>query len=288
MGQPGKRDALAPDRASKRPGTVLPSLYTIIQAAQLPHPANCRIHHSECPGKRPSDIRKWCVSERAHEKSDAEVCGGCSSCPSEYSVRLLAAKRCRPGGVLSEFAARSEFQPDEVPRYWFGDPTLPLAISSALWFSFTGPRWTPLSDQCTLSSSSAFLQSLPQHDLASQPQPVGSSHGLSLPTALQGLEVHLPRALPEPATFRPQGLVTLSAGYSLRARAGLFSCRRRSWDSPFGAFSSGKVSAAFPGGRTHAPFIPSVSPGAEALGRPNEPRPLGFDPSRSPSRPPQG
>lgn len=62
------------------------------------------------------------------------------------------------------------------------------------------------------------------------------------------------------ATFRPQGLVTLSAVYSLRARAGLVSCRRRSWDSPFGAFSSRKVSAAFPGGRTHMPFLPSVFP----------------------------
>jgi hypothetical protein len=39
--------------------------------------------------------------------------------------------------------------------------------------------------------------------------------------------------------------VTLSAVYSLRARAGLFSCRRRSWDSPFGAFSSRKVSTRF-------------------------------------------
>lgn len=63
-----------------------------------------------------------------------------------------------------------------------------------------------------------------------------------------------------PATFRPQGLATLSAAYSLRARAGLLSCRRRSWDSPFGAFSSRKVSAAFPGGRTHVPFLPSVFP----------------------------
>jgi len=31
------------------------------------------------------------------------------SCPSEYSVMLLAAKRYRPHGVLSEFATRSEF-----------------------------------------------------------------------------------------------------------------------------------------------------------------------------------
>jgi hypothetical protein len=50
------------------------------------------------------------------------------------------------------------------------------------------------------------------------------------------------RGLAAPATFRPQGLTTLSAAYSLRAPAGFLSPRRRSWDSPFGAFSSRKVS----------------------------------------------
>jgi hypothetical protein len=53
------------------------------------------------------------------------------------------------------------------------------------------------------------------------------------------------RARP-PATFRLQGLVTLLAACSLRARAGFVSRRRRSWDSPFGAFSSHKVPTAFP------------------------------------------
>jgi hypothetical protein len=70
----------------------------------------------------------------------------------------------------------------------------------------------------------------------------------------------LPRAVPPPATVRPQGLATLSAVYALRAPAGFFSRRRRSWDSPFGAFSSRKVSAAFPRGRTHVPFASSVIP----------------------------
>jgi hypothetical protein len=41
--------------------------------------------------------------------------------------------------------------------------------------------------------------------------------------------------------FRPQGLVTLSTVYSLRTPAGFVSPRRRSWDSPFGAFPSRKV-----------------------------------------------
>jgi len=76
----------------------------------------------------------------------------------------------------------------------------------------------------------------------------------------EGSEVHNSRALPAPTTFRPQGLVTLSTAYSLRARAGFFSRRRRSWDSPFGAFSSRKVSRAFPHGRTHVPFDQSVLP----------------------------
>jgi hypothetical protein len=39
-----------------------------------------------------------------------------------------------------------------------------------------------------------------------------------------------------PALFRPQGLVTLSAAYALRARAGLVSCRRRPWDLPLRSF----------------------------------------------------
>jgi hypothetical protein len=51
------------------------------------------------------------------------------------------------------------------------------------------------------------------------------------------------RGLCLPATFRLQGLVTLLAVSSLRSLAGFVSHRRRSWDSPFGAFSSRKVSA---------------------------------------------
>jgi hypothetical protein len=63
-----------------------------------------------------------------------------------------------------------------------------------------------------------------------------------------------------PATFRLQGLATLLTVCSLRARAGFVSHRRRSWDSPFGAFPSRKVSAAFPPRRTHIPFNLSVLP----------------------------
>jgi len=136
---------------------------------------------------------------------------------------------------------------------------MPLAVSSAAWFFFAGLRRPQLSDRCALSSGFAFLQSLAQRNLVRRPQPADSSHGLSFPSALAGSAVYLTRVC-RPATFRLRGLVTLLAAYSRRAPAGFVSRRRRSWDSPFGAFSSRKVSAAFPRGRTHLPFLPSVIP----------------------------
>jgi len=48
--------------------------------------------------------------------------------------------------------------------------------------------------------------------------------------------------------------------YSLRSRAGFVSHRPRSWDSPFGACPSRKVSGALPPGWTHVPFRRSVIP----------------------------
>jgi hypothetical protein len=165
-----------------------------------------------------------------------------------------------PRGVLSELAARSEFRTRRsiallVSRAHF-------AVGRSLGFVVFLRRAAPvtLSNQCALSSSFAFLQSIAQHNLARRPKPMGSSHGLSFPTALEDSEIHLPRALPTTVTVRPQGLATLSAAYALRARAGFVSRRRRSWDSPFGAFSSRKVSNPFPGGSTRVPFLPSVIP----------------------------
>jgi hypothetical protein len=96
------------------------------------------------------------------------------------------------------------------------------------------------------------------------------------------------RALPQPATFRPQGLVTLSTAYSLQARAGLVSYQQRSWDSPFGAFPSRKVPAAFPRPVNPRAVYPAGIPAAEAKGRPNGPRLLGFHPFESPWQPDGG
>jgi hypothetical protein len=123
-------------------------------------------------------------------------------------------------------------------------------------------------------------KSITQQYLAGRPQPTSSSHGLSLPSALEESRVHLPQAC-LPTTFRLQGLVTLMAVFSPRSRAGSVSHRQRSWDSPFGAFSFRKVSDPFPGGRTHLPFRPPVYPHRGA-GRLDRPRFLGFSPSGSP------
>jgi hypothetical protein len=67
-----------------------------------------------------------------------------------------------------------------------------------------------------------------------------------------------------PATFRPQGLVTLSTVFSLRAPASFVSRRRRSWDYPFEAFPSRMVIQPFPIGWTHIPFRTCVLSGADA------------------------
>jgi hypothetical protein len=89
-----------------------------------------------------------------------------------------------------------------------------------------------------------LLQSITQPHLAGASQPAGSSLRLWFPSALEESKVHV-RGFTSPARFRLQGLGTLVAVFSLRFPAGFVSHRRRSWDSPFGAFSSRKVSVRF-------------------------------------------
>ena len=118
-------------------------------------------------------------------------------------------------------------------------------------------------------------------NLAGRPKPDSSSLGLFLPAAHKEPKVHFSRVSP-PATFRLQGLVTLLAIYSLRFRAGFLSRRRRSWDSPFGAFSFRKSSGALPTGRTHLLFLPPVIPPHEAASRPGRAAVPGSNPFGSP------
>jgi hypothetical protein len=66
----------------------------------------------------------------------------------------------------------------------------------------------------------------------------------TVPTAHQESKVHS-RGLEPHASLRHQGLNTLLTFSSLRVRVGFFSRRRRSWDSPFEAFSFQKVLMCF-------------------------------------------
>ena len=93
---------------------------------------------------------------------------------------------------------------------------------------------------------------------ANPSQPAAASRLLSwtlLPFSTSRFGSPPAAGFPGPATFRLQGLATLLTAYSFRARVGLVSCRQRSWDSPFEAFPSRKVTAASPPGRTHMPFL---------------------------------
>jgi hypothetical protein len=86
---------------------------------------------------------------------------------------------------------------------------------------------------------------------ANPSQPAAASRLLSwtlLPFSTSGFGSPPDAGVPRPATFRLQGLATLLAGFSFRARVGLVSCRRRSWVSPSGAFPSRKVPATLPPG----------------------------------------
>jgi len=142
--------------------------------------------------------------------------------------------------------------------YWLGGPTLPLAVSPAVWSSCKRLRWHLIQIPVEILSR----VSPPSRVTSNQTWPTGRSQSAPLMgfCSLQHMKepkVHFPRARP-PATFRLQGLATLLTVYALRFRAGFISHRQRSWDSPFGAFSSRKVSGPLPPGWTHLPFCLSV------------------------------
>jgi len=145
---------------------------------------------------------------------------------------------------------------------------VPLGLPSAVWYSLGGLHRPHLSDTVKSTRRACLPESLTQSHLADQPQPISSSHGLCFPTAHEASKVRSPRALPPPATFRLQGLATLLTVYSLRGRAGLVSYRQRSWDSPFGAFSSQLVTGRFRTGRTHISFTHryTLAPGGAGAG----------------------
>ena len=101
-----------------------------------------------------------------------------------------------------------------VSRYWFSDPTVPLAVASAVWFSqcWTLPvafKQTTKNPLFEFTSRSSFTQQI----LAGSPQRASTSHGLCFPTARARSKVHITRAVPGPlcSAFRvwlPSGRFT--------------------------------------------------------------------------------
>jgi hypothetical protein len=149
-------------------------------------------------------------------------------------------------GVLSELAARSEFQT--------------LRSTALIGFAIPLCRW-PFPRLCGFPSPDRadhvkrpvhplFEFRFPPEFCPTRPSPpAGAGKHLSwafAPFSTPRFGGPLFAGFARPATFRLQGLATLMAACSLRARAGFISHRPRSWDSPFGAFSSRKVPAAFP------------------------------------------
>jgi hypothetical protein len=135
--------------------------------------------------------------------------------------------------------------PLKYHRYCFDDPALPLALASAVRFSFNElpPTTFKLPATSSLRASPSF-RVLPSNTYPTAAA-IRSSHGLWVPTAhsrIRGPLLASPKRL---ARFRLQGLVTLLTAYSLESRAGFVSHRQRSWDSPLRRFNLPTGFAAF-------------------------------------------
>ena len=144
---------------------------------------------------------------------------------------------------LVESAARSEFPPSRYRAYWLRVPVSPLALASALRSSQPGDGASAKQTRLRLSSSSTFLQSLSRSHLVQRTAGTVARRlsWASLPFGTSRTRGSTYRGLTSPASFRPQGLVTLSTVSSPRVRAGLVSCRQRPWDSALRSISLSKA-----------------------------------------------
>jgi hypothetical protein len=127
--------------------------------------------------------------------------------------------------------------------YWLDNPTVPLAFSSALWFSYpqasSGVIHQP--DTNPLFELTSLLEYYPTKSSFSAGADQLLSWAFVPYSTYKESKVHLTRVNP-PATFRLQGLVTLLAIYSLRSRAGFFSHRGALGIHPSEFSPSGKYS----------------------------------------------
>jgi hypothetical protein len=172
----------------------------------------------------------------------------------------------------------------EYCRYWFDNPALPSAISSAVRFFCrrTSPITVKRSTQI-LSSSFALRLRISQRTLAVRPKPTGSSHGLLLPTALTRLGGPDYAGEPHPpsSAFRvwlPSSRLTPSKPAPVLFHTGSALGIHPSELTPLTRYR------AVSGSMNPLTVFPAVASVAEATGRPGRPRFLGFDPRENPWR----
>jgi hypothetical protein len=200
-------------------------------------------------------------------------------------VRLLEPRRCRRRLVLlwNRLLVQS-FDPLKYCRYWFGNPALPLALASAVRFFLNGVCRPRLSRRTTpLFELHLPLESYPVAPTRSAAADRVLSWAL-VPYSTSGTAGPLAAGLP--ARYVPPS----GFGYPLGVLRPAIPCRFYFAPAALVRFTLRRF--LLPEGirsvttRKHPHTVqPIVAPAAEALGRPNRPRFLGFDPSRSPWRP---
>jgi hypothetical protein len=149
---------------------------------------------------------------------------------------------------------------------------LPLAVSPALWPSLSEPRrkqsTNPTTPLCEFRLRLEYSSTKPSQPAGAKPTPLLGSGSLQHLRDRRSTT----RGFCRPATFRPQGLITLSTVFSLRTPVGFVSHQQRSWDSPFEAFPSQEVPVRFrPGEPTYRSNSamrrpPKQSPGSPSPG----------------------
>jgi hypothetical protein len=126
----------------------------------------------------------------------------------------------------------------------FSDPAAPFRRPCGL------SRFSPDGStvKCPIRRSRRVAPSIRRH---SERNLAGSAEACAAPLMDFGSLQHIRRRRSTvrgfwlPAEFRLQGLITLLTVFALRCLAGFVSCRRRSWDSPFEAFSTREVGLRF-------------------------------------------
>jgi hypothetical protein len=166
----------------------------------------------------------------------------CSSALQSVRFRRLAARVTTEDRTLIGLASRSEITTDEVTPVSVRRSR--LAVGHSLGFAVFLRR-PPSEAFNTKLTVPLFEFSLRLELYPTEPShPAAAGRLLSwafAPFSTYRIRRSTYRRRSVPASFRPQGLNTLSTAYSLRIPAGPVSCRQRSWDSPFGAFPPWKV-----------------------------------------------